>query len=493
MTSQIDTEQNTGPSFLSHIPAILWQWRRLIILTAIVGLIAATATAFVLRNTYRSNALLIVQSPQLSAGVTGDAAGEIVSRRIERIRQQIMSRPDLTALIKKYGLYGSEPTKNVPTAVVEVMRESITVEPVASNLVGGNANDQTISVRLSFDYSDPVKAQAIAQELMQKLIQLDASGNVQQANNTVEYLSDQAKALEQQMNEIAAKISQITGANGRVLANSGVTMLGGGSSGSYDVQIASLQRDNATLLAQKEASKAGDGRDPIVGAAEAQLAAVRAVYSENHPDVVQARQRLAEARQLAKANAARSIGASIDDQIAFNNSQIMALRSAKGQEQAQVSANISAMSRAPMVQQQVAQLQQQLAGLNQQYQTVSSRLLAAQSGVKVETQQVAERLSVAEAPIVPDKAESPNRPKIVALGLIGGIAFGLGIAFLFEIARSPIRSPATLAAITGIQPLGVVPYLQPLTDTKKGWALSPAAFFGSLRADIQNILGRFPR
>lgn len=456
----MDTEAKGGTDLVGQLPAIMWQRRWLLGATTALGLVAAVVTAFVLPDKYRSSALMIVQSSQLPAEVTGEGQSEIVDRRIARIRQQITSRPDLVALIEKHGLYRDRRARDSLTEIIEDMREAITLVPTTADLPGNLASQRTVAVRLSFDYADPAKAQAVAQDLMQRLLELDASGNAQQASNAVQFLNDQAVSLETQIREVEGKISGISAANGGVLANRGISLMGT-NSGSYDVQIAQLQRDNATLISQRDAAKSSDSRDPVVAAAETQLAAARAVYAESHPDVVIAKQRLEEARQLAKSNTQKLPLDTIDKQIAFNNTQIAALRAAKGQELAQVSANLNAQARAPAVEQQIAQLQQQLTGLTTQYQSVSTRLLAARAGAKAEDEQMAERLSVSEPPVVPDKPESPNRPKIIALGTAAGLGLGMMIMFLMELILRPIRSPAALAAITGRQPLSVIPVIKP--------------------------------
>lgn len=494
MTAPTDSEQTAGnPDLFANLPAMLRQRRRIIGVTTAFGLAVSTAIAFALPNVYRSSALLIVQSSQLPSEVTGEGPGqgEIVDRRIARIRQQITSRPDLTALITKHGLYPDRRALQSMTKVIEDMRKAIVLEPTTAELPGNFENQRTVAVRLSFDYSNPGKAQAVTQDLMQKLLDLDASGNAQQASNTADFLSDQAKTLQAQISDVQGKINAITGANGRALAARGMTMVGSGG-GAYDMQIAQLQRDNATLMAQKEAAKSADGRDPAVVAAETRLAAARAMYSDNHPDVQLARQQLAQARQFARANAS-PIGDSLDTQISSNNQQIAALRAAKGAEQAQLSASISAQSRAPVVEQQIAQLQQQLTGLNQQYQSVSARLLAARAGVKAEDEQIAERLSVAEPPVSPDKPESPNRPLIILLGTVLGLAIGLGFSFLVELILKPVRSPKALATLVGAEPLGIVPVIGPAHAPVRRWSFSPAEFWRGLQADMHGILGRNAR
>jgi uncharacterized protein involved in exopolysaccharide biosynthesis len=238
---------------------------------------------------------------------------------------------------------------------------------------------------------------------------------------------------------------------------------------SYDLQIASLQRDNASLLAQKNIALGSDERSPLVAQAEANLAAARAVYAESHPDVVFAKQRLAEARELARQNVEKIPLEGVDQQIANNNSQIAALRAAKERAQAQVSSRMAAQARGPLVQQEITELEQELSVLNTQYGAVQDQLLAARTGVRAEDEQMSERLVVVDPPVVPDSPVRPNRLLIAAIGLGGGLALGLLLAFAAELFLRPIRDPKTLQAATGAAPLAVVPVIKPRVRARAKW------------------------
>jgi len=462
----IETEEGAGfGSFLSHVPTLLWERRWWIIVPTLVGILAAAAAVLLIPPRYQSSALMLVQSRQLPQDVLAGGNGDLVDRRMAQIRQQITSRPDLVGLIEKHQLYQDERKSQPLSKVVDEMRDSISLTPTTVNAPGSQANDRTIAFELAFEYTDPALAQAVTQDLMDKILQLDASGNVEQATNTEQFLADQAKGLDQQIQQLQSQITSVKGRYGSVLGRGGMAVIGG-SSGSYDVQIASLQRDNANLVSQKQVAQQADKRDPVVVSAEAALAAARATYSETHPDVVLAKQRLEEAKKLAKSNAEKLPLDTIDQQIAFNNSQIAQLRAAKAQEESQTRSQLAAQSEAPAVQQQVDDLQQRLQGLTEQYQTVQTRLMAARAGVKAEDEQLSERLSVVEPPIVPDHPTWPNRLLIVALGVGGGLALGLILALGVEIVLRPIRDPDVLAAITGSRPLGMVPLVQQRAQTK---------------------------
>ena len=466
-----DSSQSSDSNFIQLIPVILWQRKWWIIVPAIIGIVAALAAVLFIPPVYRANAVMLVQSPQLPTEVIGTDELDVVDRRIARIREQVTARPELIALIERHGLYDSERKSDPLSEVIKDMRDAITLTPTQSSTPDNASNQKTIAFELAFDYREPVATQAVVQDLMNRILQLDSSGNVEQATNTVQFLTDQSKGLEAQIADLQGKISAINARNGGVL--SGGSMILSGASGSYDVQIASLQRDNQSLVQQRNVAQTSDVRDPVVAAAEQRLAAVRAVYSETHPDVVVAKQNLEQAKELAKSNTRKIPVDVIDQQIAFNNSQIAALRAAKAGEQAQVSSQLSAQARAPLVQQQIADLQQSLTAVNEQYKEVQTRLLAARAGVRAEDEQMSERLSVVEPPVIPDSPSWPNRLILALGGIGGGLALGVFLAFAIELLLRPIRGPAALQNIMGVAPLGVIPVVTAKATKKRKWFSLP--------------------
>lgn len=447
--------------FLAQLPSILWQRRWWIVIPTVVLALAGIAAVLLLPRQYESTATLLVQSPSLPNSVigTGDDS-EVINRRIESLRQQVISRPKLLALIEQNELYQKERARKPLSGVIEDMRDSIALKSIDADLNATKPEDRTIAFKLSYRYPDPRKAQAITQALMEQIVELNSTADVAQANQTVQFLTEQSSNLKREIEGLERQVSGLNTRFGGILSRSGSPMIGGGGA-SYDFQIAELTRANQTLQIQKENLDTSDDRDPIVSNAEAALASARAVYSEGHPDVKLAKQRLAEAKQLAAQNVKKIPVNTIDQQISFNNSQIASLRAAKSREQSQVAASLSSQSLAPAVQQQTAQLQQKLEGLYKQYETVSDRLMTAQAGARAANEQLGERLVVVDPPVVPDKPASPNRLLILAGGMAAGAALGLVLAMAVEFFLRPIRTPGRVAQITGAPTLAMVPVIRP--------------------------------
>jgi succinoglycan biosynthesis transport protein ExoP len=456
-----EQESGGGDGIIAYLPSILWQRRWWIIVPLVLCTLAGIAAAFLLPSTYRSSATLLVESPQLPTELVGSPATSLIDKRIAKVRQQVLSRPDLIELIENNNLYSEERQHKPLSEVIDQMRKSTSISPVSADIGGQGSN--TIAFSLTFDYPDSQKAQLVAQDFVERLVRLDATQTAQQATGTVEFLQEQANSLSSQITAIERQIEGIKAANGAALSGSNTMMLGSGGGG-YQAQIAGIQRDNAQLNAQLKLQSTAVDRDPAVAAAEAQLAGARAVYSDNHPDVHLAEQRLAEAKRFAATNIKKfNPYSSVQQQIAANNSAIAQLQAAQNSDQARTGAVMSAQARGPAINEQIAQLQSKADGLRTNYQTVATNLINARGTAKLSEQQKGERLSVIDPPVAADRPSWPNRPLLIVGGIAVGAALGLLIAFVLELIMQPIRGVGSLQKIIGEPPLVIVPKLSSRT------------------------------
>ena len=342
--------------FVAQLPSIVWQRRWFLIVPVVIATIAAVAAALLLPREYESTATLLVQSPSLPTDLIGTANdSDLINRRIESLRQQVVTRPKLLALIETTDLYPSERGRKPLSAVIDTMREDIALTSIDADLNTTKPEDRTIAFKLTYRYSDPVKTQAIAQSLMEQIVELNSSADVANANQAVQFLTEQGNKLKREIAELESQVAKLNLQYGGVLARSGTPV--GGNSVGYDMQIADLMRSNQSLQLQKSDIKTSDERDPMVANAEASLAGARAQYSEEHPDVRLAKARLEEAKRLASQNIKKLPVNNIDEQIKFNNDQIAKLRAAKATELGQATKALSSQSLAPGVQQISTQLQ----------------------------------------------------------------------------------------------------------------------------------------
>lgn len=440
--------------FLNHLPAILWQRKLAILLSFIALTLAAVIAAYSLPTIYRSEATLLVQSQELPSQIVDAPSTEVIDRRIARTRERVLSRGDLIGLIEQYDLYPAERRSEPMSVIVEKMKEATTVGAL-EGAKGKGEGSNTIAFNMAFDYPDPGKAQAVLQSHVNRFLQMDTADIEDQASLTVRFLQDQATKLQGQVSQIENQITSLKAANGATLTGSGM-FVGMPDTGSYSGQIAALEAQNRQLAAQARRPAAAN---PMLVEAEAALATAQARYSDSHPDVQAARERLATVRTMAQAGGSSSEAAILQEQIAANNATIAALTRSRNEAVGRAQAQAANQSRAPVILEEAMQLENRASTLRGQYREVANNLLRAQNSARLASEQRSERLALVEPPSMPDAPISPNRPLLIGAGALLGLAFGFLLALGLELLSRPLRSPAQIENM-GYPVLGVVPTIQ---------------------------------
>jgi uncharacterized protein involved in exopolysaccharide biosynthesis len=455
--TDIETIERGGSSptwMVNHLPVILWQRRYYVLVCFVVMLVVGTTLAFALPRTYRSTATLLVQSQDLPTTIVDAPTSGAVEQRIARIREQVLSRGDLIQLIEQNDLYPSERSRQPLSKIIEKMRHSTSVGALSSDIgqQSGTQNN-TIAIAMSFDYPDPAKAQAVLQSFVTKFLSMSSQDVEDQASLSVRFLQDQANKLQAQISDIEGQLTALKARNGAALASSGAPPLI--DTGSFSAQITSLQNENRQLIAQSRRPSQSNA----LAAAEAQLAAAQAQYSDTHPDVIALKERVAQLRRISQNS---NDGATVQEQIAANNAAIHQLMSQRDETLSRANAAMAGQARAPAIMEQAMQLENRANALRNQYQQVSENLLKAQNGSRMASEQRAERLSLVEPANLPDRPFSPNRLLLVGAGAAGGLILGLMLALGLEFVNRPVRSPRQLEQL-GLPVIGIVP----LIDSKQ--------------------------
>lgn len=461
-TQPVDPAAESGGSMLSVIPSMLWQRRWFVIVPVVAATIGGLVTAFMIHPIYESSATVLIESQQVPDDLLGALAGgsttsDMIGQRIARARERVLSRQDLIRLIRTYGLYTREQRTMPLSKVVDRMRDDTTIAAIDNGIAIGAPSRRnlglanTIAITVAFQYDHPVKAQQVAQQFVDRFLEADASTQASQATDTVNFLTEQANAIQSQIAKLEDRANQIKQENGSVLALAGMSGNPVSDLSSIDSQVAGLQAQNASLAASSSSAPP----DSAVAQAEAQLRVAQARFSDSHPDV-----RAAKAQVEAARAAAWSRPAAADPtaaQVAANRAQIGSLLSARGMISSRSSSYQAAAARGPALAGQVAQLEKGADVLREQYRTIGVKMQAAQIQARMESEQKGERLTLSDPPVVPDHPLRPNRPMIIAGSIAAGFALGLAMVFLIELIMRPIRGTGALRKVLGEPPLAVIP------------------------------------
>lgn len=116
--------------------------------------------------------------------------------------------------------------------------------------------------------------------------------------------------------------------------------------------------------------------------------------------------------------------------------------------------------KAPEVEKKYIALQRDYDNARAKYQEIKAKQMAAELGQDLEQGRKGERFTLIDPAVMPEEPVRPNRTAIIFLGLVLAIGSGVGLVVVLEAISPAIRGRDALAAITGMQPLAVVPFLE---------------------------------
>ena len=444
------------------------------VIPMVVIFVGACLWAAIAPRKYMASTLVLVTPPRVPAELVRSTVTSGISERLNSISQEIMSRTRLEAVIDELKLFPEEAKKVDREVLVDMMRKNIKVDiPTRAS-----SQENVGYFALKYTSKDPVVAAAVANKLSSLFIEENLKQREQQAVGTSEFLSNELKTtrerLETQGKELAdykrrhlGELPEQRETNIRLLEQIQLQ---------YQRNEESLRaaQDRQLLIGRQMRELENPSVQPGEGATGARtrgsfetqlddmkksLAELQSRYTERHPDVVSLKRKIAEMekrkdafninndpryRELANALAATDL------EIKRLQDESVKLRSQMGQYRGRIEG-------ATVREQQMSSIVQEYDNTKRLYETLLRKSEEAQQAENLERRQKGEQFRVVDPARVPEKPVQPDIPMVLLIGLVGGVASGLGGIFAREQLDRSFRDPEDVEATLGFKVLANIP------------------------------------
>jgi uncharacterized protein involved in exopolysaccharide biosynthesis len=186
--------------------------RRMQMMSAIALLAALIGVSIVyaVPAKYRSTATILIEEQEIPRELVQSTVTSYADERIQVIGQRVMTRSTLLPIVEKFDLYARERERVSTEEVLEQMRRDIRVEPVSANITdrrSGARTAATIAFRLSYDSTEPAKAQQVANELLSLYLNENLRSRQERAGETQTFLADEAERIGRDIAVTEAKLA----------------------------------------------------------------------------------------------------------------------------------------------------------------------------------------------------------------------------------------------------------------------------------------------
>jgi polysaccharide chain length determinant protein (PEP-CTERM system associated) len=465
--------------------------RRLPVMTAIILVcsVVAVIAALKLPPTYSTAARLLVEAPQIPDNMVASTIQTDASEQLQVIEQQLMTRANLIDIANKFEVF--EDLRSLsPDRVVKSMRER-------TRIYRSSGRGQATLMTLSFEADSGQVAANVVNEYVTLILEANSKFRMTRAENTLAFFEQEVERLGADLDLQSGKIIQFKNQNADALPDD--LAYRQGRQALLQERLARLERERAGTQSQRneiitvfEATGRVDaeaqGRAPTLqeqqlALLEAELQEKLAVLSETNPKVVLLKSRIAQLQEAIKQAAPAAVqGASVrpasllDVTLAEMDQRLQTM----GLEIAEVSAELSELEASIAATSgngiALSSLERDYDNIQARYNAAVNNLNQARMSERIEVSSQGQRISIIEGATVPQEPSGPNRPKIAAAGIGGGLALAAGFFMLLELLNRTIRRPAELQARFGIMPIATIPYMESAQERFRRRALLVGAF-----------------
>ena len=487
-------------------PVLILKRRRWYILAplltcALVGAIVAEVWPLL----YRSEALILVEQQKVPEQYVTPNVISSLQSRLDGMTQQILSRTRLQRLIEDFGLYPRQRTRMTMDQVVDSMRANISVQLVQTP---GQAGGVT-GFRISYSGETARIAQRITNELTSLFIDQSLRERTQQSASTTQFLEselDQAQkdlaVQEQRLREykmqFIGELPEQEQGNLQILGSLEAQLY----TGEAALQRAEQQRtyfeamkhEYEAFVAAKasESDIANTAGGPEMSSSlkqintnlldlETQLAAARAKYTPQHPDILDLESRIAALTQLKREreaeDASRALSAknapprtapAVASPAGLNVVELGSRLKASELEIANQQKNVADLQKqiedvrkrvnmTPMREQQLSEITRTYENSRAHYQSLLQKKLQSELASNLERRQGGEQFRILDPGNLPEKPG--GRLRILGVGWFVGLCLGFGLAAIREFSSQCVNDHHDVKSATDV-PIFQIPVIR---------------------------------
>jgi polysaccharide chain length determinant protein (PEP-CTERM system associated) len=454
-------------------------WRRRWLATGVmwgVGLTGA-AVVWLVPNRYQASARIYVDTQTvLKPLMQGLVFQPDTDQQVRMLAKTLVSRPNVEQILK------ATKTHVPATGIAHEQAVDKMIDLIKIDSSGGG-NLYVISVR----DTEPAAAKAVVTALVDLFVGNGTEAKQRDSSEAGSFIDDQIKTYEVKLAESENRLKDFKirnfGVTG-VAAQDYFTRTSAVSDEVTRLQIAyeaALQSRDALKreLASEDphlppeatnlTSAAPSELDTRIAAQKGQLDELLRKYTNEHPDVVSARQtiRQLEAQRAAERASAKAAGhpglaatspvyQKIRVSLADAEANVASLGSQLGAQQSRLAQLRASATKVPEAEAELAQLNRDYDVIRKNYESLVSRRESASLGVKMDASDQLADFRVIEPPHVMPKPVFPDRQILAILSMLAALAAGIGLPYGLNKVYPGFATPGQLETATRRPVIGTI-------------------------------------
>ncbi len=424
--------------------ALVKKSKVLCIVSALAIMTVVTATCYVLPSVYEANSTVFVEKSVIADLIKGLAYSASVEEKIKALTYALNSRTLIEKVIDELDLKkggGAEQEK-----LIKSLQDHTTIR----------IKDKEGLFMISFKDHNPKLARDYVNALVRRYIDENTSSKREDSYGATQFLSEQMNVFKEKLQKSEEAANAFKRGPGAVASMDPTSLL-------KDINDSQQRADDLNIKqAQLETVLASLAKDsPMqsnLPALQKRLLELQLQYTDKYPDIIQLKEDIrALEDQQKNGQGNRRPAESLEYKRSV--SELKAMRQAEANLRANIAKNRALLQSIPAARSTLEGLEREKNSQKNIYESMAARQGQSEVSKQMEVQDKSTVFRIVDPAVLPVIPVSPNRVKLILLGIIAGISGGIGLVILKDQVDDSVKN-VDMAANFGLPILAVIPQIE---------------------------------
>jgi succinoglycan biosynthesis transport protein ExoP len=411
--------QSTELDYKKYLQLIISR-KELFLSLALLIMTVGIIISYVLPRKYQASSTVFIEKNVISELVKGIAATPSMDDTINVLTYAITSRTLLTKVADSLDMDVSRGNNTDMEAVIKKLQKNTTVKVKDRNLF-----------TISYTDKDPRTARDYVNALVRLYIEENSSSKRGESYDATKFLSEQIDTFKVKLEKAEKELNDYKRDKGGIISVDEGRLFQEINTSQQKLYDLELQRRQ--LEAKRGVTrKSGDPLEARMNALQRRLDELRVDYSEGYPEIIKIKGDIETVREQMKSKTGKEHQSLEPLELERIESEIAAIKSSEDSLRRYISTNQRLLQSLPSAKAGLEELETAKRNQKNIYDQLFSRHGQSEVSKQMEVQDKSTTFRIVDVAVLPKKPVSPNRLKIMLMGIIGGIAASFGVLLLLE-------------------------------------------------------------
>jgi polysaccharide chain length determinant protein (PEP-CTERM system associated) len=461
-------------------------------IVALAIMTGAVVLSYALPRKYEASSTVFIEKNVISELVRGIAVTPSMDEAIKGLTTDMTSRTLVMKVLDDLDLnVGRKDQKELDGRIRQIQKNT------TIRMIRDNNSATTNNFTISYVDTDPRMARDFVNTLVRRYVEQNVSSKREESYGAIKFLSEQMDTFREKLAKSEDEINRYKSEKGGVIAIDEARLfeeINAAQQRLYDTQLRRRHLEGLRPVTRR----AGDPLNAKLVALQKQLEELRVSYTDGYPEVVRVKGELETLKEQMKGRRDQQEVIVDPQELDRVDAELQALKVSEEGLKRYISSNQSLLNRIPSAKAGLEKLEVEKKNRRDIYDQLMARHGQSEVSKQMEVQDKTTTFRIVDPAIFPTRPISPDRARIMLMGIVAGLAGALGLLIALDHLDKSVKSVESLKEI-GLPVLAIIPKIRSVESEtrekmsdRRVYAVAGGYFMFLLVVMALEIAGRSP-